>query len=233
MLIQSVLALWMSACPGPAWAQKGAALAAEPAAEAEAAAAEGGEEAAPEAAPVKKKARKGKAAAGDPFQMRVNEIAKVYKAQIVFGKTEADAWNEFWTTIRNERGKFEQRLTNERVAFVDSLRSLDPKDHGQSLLDFETMQANKMKAFEESQSVRIKDFIQQKEGRLREFGIAQEAERERLAQASLDSWTEERALLNISLPVPDGRASRKERKDKEKEKEKKGKEKKKKSSDDW
>ncbi|MBI5624423.1 MAG: hypothetical protein HY924_11650 [Elusimicrobia bacterium] len=218
MLIELALGCWLLAGPAPVWAQV------EPAVE------EASDEAAVEPAPARKKgARKAKAAAGDPFQIRVAEIAKVWRAQIAFGKGESESWNEFWTAVRNDRGKFEQRLTNERVAFVDSLKSLDPKDHGQSLLDFETMQSNKMKSFEESQATKIKDFIQQKESRLREFGLAQEAERERLAQASVDSWVEERSLLNISLPPP-GADPRDEREKKDKGGKK---DKKKAKSEDW
>ncbi|MBI4676903.1 MAG: hypothetical protein HY748_04910 [Elusimicrobia bacterium] len=232
MLIELALGWWLATGPTAAWAQKAAPAPAEPAAEAEAAPAEGAAEEAPaeQASPRKKPGRKGKSAGADPFQIRVAEIAKVWRGQIAFGKAEFDAWNEFWTAIRNDRGKFEQRLTAERAAFVDSLKSLDSKDHGQSLLDFETMQSNKMKAFEESQGAKIKDFIQQREARLREFGIAQEAERERLAQASVDSWMEERSFLNIALPPPDVRPSKKDRsKDKGDKKDKK----KSKSDDDW
>ncbi|MBI5883744.1 MAG: hypothetical protein HZB91_11645 [Elusimicrobia bacterium] len=226
MLIELVFGCWLAAGPSAVWAQGAA-----PVAEAEPAVEEAAEEAPAEAAPAKKKpGRKGKIVAGDPFQIRVAEIAKVWRNQIAFGKTESEKWNEFWTGVRNERGKFEQRLTNERTAFVDSLKSLDPKDHGQSLLDFETMQSNKMKAFEESQSTKIKDFFQQRESNLREFGIAQESERERLAQASLDSWVEERALLNIALPPP-GSESRREKKGKDKD-DKKDK-KKSKDKEDW
>ncbi|MFA6316307.1 MAG: hypothetical protein WC943_02725 [Elusimicrobiota bacterium] len=225
MLIEIALLSWLAAAPAQVWAQ------AEPAVE------EAAEEAPAEPAPAKKKAgRKARAAAGDPFQIRVAEIAKVWRSQIAFGKSESASWDEFWTAVRNERGKFEQRLTAERTAFVDSLKSLDPKDHGQSLLDFETMQSNKMKAFEESQATKIKDFIQQRESRLREFGIAQEAERERLAQASVDSWMEERSLLNIALPPP-GVESRKERKAKEKDKDRdrddRKERKKSRSDEDW
>ncbi|MBI5211579.1 MAG: hypothetical protein HY927_16545 [Elusimicrobia bacterium] len=181
----------------------------------EEAAAEGDEappedEAAPEeASPKQKGGRKGKG--GDPLKSRLAEISKAHKTQMAFGAEELDVWTKFWTGLRNQRGLFEQRMLNERKAFVESLSSLDAKDRSQSLLDFERMQNNKMRSFEDTQSTKIKEFILDHATKLREFGLAQEENREKLAQASADAWTEERSALNIQAPIVETKADRKAR----------------------
>lgn len=235
MLMDWVIGLWLAASPAPAFAQKTAAPAmpqAEAAAEPEEAPAE---EAQAEEAPVKKKPGKkaAKSAPLDPFKMRLAEISKVHKSQMAFGNTEFEAWRLFWTKLRDERGLFEMRLANERKAFVESLSSLDSKDHAQSLVDYETMQSNKMRSFEESQGVRIKDFVQEREAKLREFGVAQEAERDRMAQASQDAWVEERTMLNIPLPLDKKAAKKEKEREKDKKPEEKKDKKKDKSKEDW
>ncbi len=160
------------------------------------------------AAAPKKKGR----SKGDPLKARLAEVSKVHKNQMTFGTKEGEAWKTFWTKLRDERGLFEVRLSKQREGFVDSLRSLDSKDHGQALLDFETMQTNVMKSFEDNQSNKIKEFVSERESRLREFGGAQEAERERLAAASTDAWLMERASLKIEMPVSPGKKDSKSKK---------------------
>lgn len=138
----------------------------------------------------------------DPMKARLAEISQVYKEQISFGGAEFDLWKKFWTKLRDDRGLFEVRLAKQREGFVDSLRSLEAKDHGQSLADFETMQGNTMRSFEERQSFKIKDFIAERQSKLREFGAAQESERARLAQGSESAWVEEKNMLNIEPVAP-------------------------------
>lgn len=162
------------------------------------------EEARPRARKPKKavRAKSSKSERPDPMKVRLAEISQVYKEQIAFGSAEFDLWKKFWTKLRDDRGLFEVRLAKQREGFVDSLRSLEEKDHGQSLADFETMQGNTMRSFEERQSFKIKDFIAERQSKLREFGAAQESERARLAQTSESAWLEEKNMLNIEPPPP-------------------------------
>lgn len=147
------------------------------------------------------------------------DISKVYKSQMAFDGAESELWKNFWTKLRDERALFELRLGKQREGFVDSLRSLDPKDHGQSLLDFETLQNNSMKSFEENHSAKIRDFIAERLAKLKEFGEIQEAERARLAQSSREAWEAERAKLGIALPqLPTPEKGKKGAKSEEKKK---------------
>lgn len=168
-----------------------------------AAEADGGEEAPP---PLRKKSRRPRVAKPeaqpDSLKARLAEISRVYKAQIEFGASEFAIWKNFWTKLRDDRGLFEMRLIKQREGFVDSLRSLASRDHGQSLLDFETMQNNVMKSFEQDQSSRIKEFIAERASRLQEFGARQEEERIRLAQESSFNWDSEKSALNIEVVPP-------------------------------
>lgn len=177
--------------------------AAAPAAEAEQAGDEDIEEpSAEEQAPAKISRRKRAKAPAEAPNVSMADIAKVYKSQIAFGGVENELWKEFWTKLRDERGLFELRLAKQREGFIESLRSLDPKDHGQGLLDFETMQGNAMNSFEENQDRKIKDFIAERLAKLKEFGEIQETQRAQLAEASLKAWGEQRAALGITLPPP-------------------------------
>lgn len=160
----------------------------------------------------------------DDLKLRLAEIAKVFKNQMGFAKSELEVWKEFWTKARDERGLFEMRLAKQRDGFVESLRSLDPRDHGQSLVDYETMQNNVMRSFEENQSAKIREFILERENKIREFGATQESERSRLAQSTQDSWEEEKARMNLTSPEPAKTVNRKKTKggkDKDKDKDSK------------
>lgn len=169
--------------------------------DASAAAEEEEEEAAPP--PAKKGAKRH--SKPDNLKLRKADINRVYKSQIAFGTTEFEEWKKFWTKLGKDRGLFEDRMGKQRVGFLDSLGSLDPKDHGQSLLDFENMQTNVMKSFEDNQAAMIREFVADRENRLKEFGAAQEAERARMAQDSLQTWNEERSELKIELPDKKGK----------------------------
>lgn len=174
-------------------------------AQADAPAAAEEEEEAEEAEPPPSKKKSKSKAKPDTMKIRLADIARVHKAQLAFGSAAADEWKKFWTKLRDERGLFEVRLGKQRSGFMDSLRSLDSKDHGQSLLDFENMQTNVMKSFEDNQAAMIREFVADRENRLKEFGAAQEAERARMAQDSLQAWNEERSELKIELPDKKGK----------------------------
>jgi hypothetical protein len=194
---------------------------------------EGGEEEeeAPAPAPAAKK-KPAKAPAGPnlagvsgPMKQRLAEISKVHKNQLAFGAAEGEVWKGFWTKLRDERALFEMRLVKQREGFMESLRSLDARDHYQSLQDFEALQNNVMNSFEESQQAKIAEFIAARESKIKEFGAAQEGERARLAQESTELWDAQKAKLDIQPP------SKEEQKEMAREKDKEAKAKKKKKGD--
>lgn len=139
----------------------------------------------------------------DAVRGLLSDIARGHRNQIAFGSAEYELWKAFWTKMRDERGLFQVRLSKQREGFLDSLRSLDAKDHGQSLGDFEVMQGNVMKSFEEEQGLKIRNFIAERVAKLQEFGAIQEEERMRLGQISDQAWAEDKAKMNIeSAPPP-------------------------------
>lgn len=157
------------------------------------------------------------------LKSRMNEIARIHKEQMAFAAAEMESFKQFWTKMRDERGLFEMRLSKQRENFLESLRSLDASAHGQSLLDFENMQANVMSSFEESATAKISAFVSEREARLREFGSAQELERQRVARLAADAWEEEKRALNLEVPTEDQvRKAKKERKEPRKGKDRKG-----------
>lgn len=165
-------------------------------------------------------ARRGKVKLSPTKQM-LAAIGKVYKERVAFAEDEITLWRTFWKKVRDERGQFAVRMEKQRAGFIDSLRSLDSGFHYSSLEDFENLQGNMRRSFEEDQSARIQEFMAQRESNLKDFGIAQESERARLEGASLDAWIAAKEALNIE-PISEKELKARGRgRDKKKKKKKK------------
>ncbi len=171
-------------------------------------------------------ARRGKVKMSPEKKKMLVMVKKVYEARIAFAEGEITIWRTYWKKVRDQRGQFSMRMEKQRDGFVDSLRSLDSEFHYSSLQDFENLQGNMVRSFEEDQSARIQEFMALRESNLRDFGIAQESERARLEGASVDAWIAAKKALHIE-PISEeelearGKGDKKKKKRKSRRKKKK------------
>lgn len=126
---------------------------------------------------------------------RLSKINEHHKERMDFLAKEADTWNSFWTKVRDERKLFEIRQTRQTLDLFESLASLDPRDHGTTISDFEKMQANVVRSFDMGQKQKMAEFFAARDARWKEFIAGQEQERaEFLAEAASD-WQRSKAAI--------------------------------------
>lgn len=161
-----------------------------------------GEEEAPQPAPKrKKKAAKDKddAYGNDKksieayLQSRLAQLQKSYRAQESFGKRTAGAWSSHWSRVYEERKVFEVRMARQRLNIFESLASLDTAAHSQTIADFERMQANVLKSFEDSQKQKMADFFNQMMADLKQFSTEQEATRAEFMADAHAAWQSQKS----------------------------------------
>src|SRR5581483_6551522 len=56
---------------------------------------------------------------------RLSKIQDAHKARMDFFDQEREHWETFWTKIRDERRKFEIRMTRQSLDFAESVQTLD------------------------------------------------------------------------------------------------------------
>lgn len=138
------------------------------------------------------------------LKSRLDKIQKFHQARMDFHARETEAWNSFWNKVRDERRQFEIRMARQTLGLFDSLASLDPKDHAITIADFDRMQGNVIKNFENSQREKLQGFFMMHEGRWRDFAAQQERERVEFMAEALSGWNEQKAYLKAGKAVSAG-----------------------------
>jgi len=124
---------------------------------------------------------------------RLATAKKSQKSQDKWGKGLTHAWGQFWTQMYNDRKSFEIRIARQRLNLFESLDSLDPAFHGQTITDFERLQSNIIKSFESQQSQKMEDYFAVLFSDLRSFQSEQESTRVRMSQEAMDAWRAQKA----------------------------------------
>lgn len=139
---------------------------------------------------------------------RIAKIDAAQTARLKFFVQEDSDWKAFWDKVVKERKKFEIRMTRQTVDLFDALASLDPKDHAQTIANFEKMQNDFMKDFDQQQKQRIQDFFASHQQRWSDFAADQEKERADFMAEAQQGWQDNKATLmgNVDPQASDDEA---------------------------
>lgn len=183
--------------------------------------------AAPKAAPQEAPAAGGadKTALEAYLRDRSERIRQMHKQRAEFIVEETNAWNGFWTKVKDDRLLFEVRITRQRLDLFDSLASLESHSHAPSLVNFEKLQADVIKAFEQQQKDKMTSFFTERDARSRAFAAQQEKDRLESVADAEEAWRDQKASASMRGADADSHASeredrpeRRERKSSKKEK---------------
>lgn len=131
------------------------------------------------------------------LQRRLSDSKKLNRDQEQWGRGMAAAWGKFWTQMYEDRKSFEIRIARQRLNLFESLDSLDPAFHGQTISDFERLQGNIMKSFESQQQTKMRDYFSVLFSDLKSFQSEQEAARVRMGQEAMDAWSAQKESSKV------------------------------------
>lgn len=127
------------------------------------------------------------------LQQRLGEAKKMHREQDKWGRGMTTAWANFWTQMYEDRKAFEIRIARQRLNLFESLDSLDPAFHSQTIADFERLQSNIIKSFESQQHQKMQDYFAVLFSDLKNFQGQQETMREQLASDAMAAWKAQKA----------------------------------------
>lgn len=136
------------------------------------------------------------------LKQRLADIRAGNKAQSDFSAAEALVWEEFWSKVKEERELFEVRVAKQRLNVFESLDSLERSEHSKTIADFERMQSNVLKSFENAQKAKMTAFFAAAAQRTKDFAARQEKERAAFAADAEAGW---RTLKAGFAPAPTAR----------------------------
>ena len=119
---------------------------------------------------------------------RIGKINERHKNRIDFMAKESDVWMSFWTKVRDERKLFEIRMTRQTHDLFESLASLDSADHNSAIADFQKMQGNVIKSFEDKQNQKLEEFFGARDKRWREFVTQEVKDRQDFLSSAPNDW---------------------------------------------
>lgn len=157
----------------------------------------------PEQSSTAKPASMGKDKAGIEAYLkeRLASIRTRHKAQGDFNADEDQQWQEFWNKVKEERELFEVRVAKQRLNVFESLDSLERKEQGKTIADFERMQSNVLRSFETAQRAKMTAFFTAQAERTKAFAARQEKDRAAFAEEAEASWRQLKSGL-ASTPAP-------------------------------
>lgn len=123
---------------------------------------------------------------------RMEKLEKVYTVQQDFGRRFGEAWESFWSKVFEERKLFEVRIARQRHNLFESLASLEPAAHAQAIADFDKLQNNLIKSFEDAQKARMAEFFAKANADFKQFAAEQEKQRAAFTTEALQSWQAQR-----------------------------------------
>lgn len=128
---------------------------------------------------------------------RIAALKTSHKSRLDFVAKDAKEWGEFWSKVKDERQLFEVRIARQRLDLFESLGSLDQKEHPTTISDFERLQSNQIKAFENSQKGKMSDFFAARDKRWKDYYSSQEKDRVSFAAEVDASWDQLKATLKV------------------------------------
>ena len=127
------------------------------------------------------------------LQQRLGEAKKAHREQDKWGRGLTTAWASFWSQMYEDRKSFEIRIARQRLNLFESLDSLDPTFHSQTIADFERLQTNIIKSFESQQHQKMQDYFAVLFSDLKAFQGQQQTLREQLAADAMAAWKAQKA----------------------------------------
>lgn len=119
---------------------------------------------------------------------RLNKLMKTYQAQGAFGRRLNGAWDAYWKKVYEDRNRFEVRVARNRLDLFESLGSLDAGAHGSAIADYERLQTNLWRSFEDKQKEEMAAFFNKVLSDVKEFSVEQEKRRQEFMTEATDSW---------------------------------------------
>ncbi len=144
---------------------------------------------------------------------RLGQIKRSFVEQESFGKKLSGDWQQFWGKIYEERKVFEIRMARQRINLFESLSSLDSRSHGETIGDYERLQANQIKAFEQGQKDKMSKFFTEVDSNMKRFENDQERLRTELLAQSVSSWESQKKGTARSKAAARKKAQRDEEED--------------------
>lgn len=139
------------------------------------------------------------------LKKRLDKIKKQHQERLQFVTEEGEAWKGFWGKLRDERNLFEVRMTRQTLDLFESLSSLDPKVHAQTVGDFERMHANVTRSFDQQEKEKMQQFFATRDAHWNEFARRQEEVRTVFAADAEKGWEENKSALHGQELAPQAR----------------------------
>jgi len=108
------------------------------------------------------------------LQRRLAKLKKEHDSQQGFGRGMTAAWKKFWSDAYEERKLFEVRMARQRLNLFESLASLSPDYHAETVANFEKLQGTQIRSFEDDQLKKMAEYMTRQMGDLRNFADEQE-----------------------------------------------------------
>lgn len=126
------------------------------------------------------------------LKSRLDTLEEFHKDQDSFGRRMGNAWKQFWKQVYEDRKLFEVRLARQRLNLFESLASLDPAAHRQTVADFDRLQDTQFKSFEGELKARMDHYVNQLTSDLKDFAAKQEKQRAAFLAEAQDAWKKQR-----------------------------------------
>ena len=127
------------------------------------------------------------------LQKRLEGLKGVHDNQDSFGKGFSQAWKKFWADLFEERKLFEVRMARQRLNLFESLSSLSPSYHAGTISDFERLQGNQIKSFEDSQKSKMDEYFAKQLSDIKTFAMEQESIRLEFMNSAIKSWQDQKS----------------------------------------
>jgi hypothetical protein len=122
------------------------------------------------------------------LQGRLNKLQRMYGAQQAQGKRMSAAWDKYWSKLYDDRKRFEVRVARNRLDLFESLGSLNPAAHNSAIADYERLQTNLWRSFEDKQKEDMAQFFAKMLDDLKAFSSDQERARQDFMTEASDAW---------------------------------------------
>lgn len=126
------------------------------------------------------------------LKSRLDLLEQFHKDQESFGRRMGNAWKQFWKQVYEDRKLFEVRLARQRLNLFESLASLDPASHRQTVADFDRLQATQFKSFETELKARMDHYFNQLAADLKDYAAKQEKQRAAFLVEAEEAWKKQR-----------------------------------------
>lgn len=130
------------------------------------------------------------------LQSRIKRLKKFHKGHMLFGRRMSASWVKFWDKIYDDRKLFDVRMARQRLNLFESLASLDPSAHRNTITDFERLQTTQVKFFESNLKKKMSEYLSQLADDLKDFTAEEEEKRKIFNRDLMDSWQSQKGKKN-------------------------------------